>query len=164
MSVPSPSRAGRGRGPVVVLLGACAVTVVITTLACIVLAAFGFFALRVAATARSTEEHIVPVETESQPVGDAIRGNRVFAGEGGCSACHSLEAGVRTVGPSLAGVASRAALRLPNIPAEVYLYESIVNPNAYVVEGFHGNIMPAGYGNRLDEQQLSDLVAFLMTK
>lgn len=154
MSVPSPSRASRGRGPLVVLLGACAVTVVITTLACIVLAAFGFFALRVAATA----------VTEPLPAGDADRGNHVFTAEAGCTACHSLEAGVRTVGPSLAGVASRAALRLPNIPAEVYLYESIVNPNAYVVEGFQGNIMPAGYGNRLDEQQLADLVAFLMTK
>jgi hypothetical protein len=43
-------------------------------------------------------------------------------------------------------------------------YESIVDPNAYVAAGFQGAIMPDGYKQQLSEQQLADLIEFLMTQ
>ena len=61
-------------------------------------------------------------------------------------------------------VASRAATRKPGDTAEQYIYESIVAPAAYTVAGFHEGIMPADYGRRLNDQQLADLLAFLMTQ
>ena len=36
----------------------------------------------------------------------------------GCSICHSLQPGVRLVGPTLAGVGTGAATRVPGMPAE----------------------------------------------
>jgi hypothetical protein len=68
------------------------------------------------------------------------------------------------VGPSLAGVGARAGTRRPDYTAEMYLYESIVYPNAYVVPTFVGGIMPRDYRQRLSEQEIGDLVAFLATQ
>jgi cytochrome c1 len=45
-----------------------------------------------------------------------------------------------------------------------YLYESIAYPQAHMVEGYQGNIMPGNYKQRLSSQELADLVAFLMTR
>ncbi len=46
---------------------------------------------------------------------------------------------------------------------EEYLHESIVNPNAFVVEGFPSGVMYQNYGQDLSKQQIDDLVAFLLT-
>jgi len=81
----------------------------------------------------------------------------------GCRICHSLEPGVVLVGPSFAGVATRAATRIPGMSAEEYLRQSILDPDAYVVEGFPAGQMINGLGEILTEQQIDDLVAFLMT-
>jgi hypothetical protein len=48
--------------------------------------------------------------------------------------------------------------------AEMYLYESIVYPDAFVVPGFHSGIMPPVHGQRLDDQAIADLVAFLASQ
>jgi hypothetical protein len=42
-----------------------------------------------------------------------------------------------------------------------FILESIVNPDAEVTEGFADNLMPEDYGQKLTEEQLADLVAFL---
>jgi hypothetical protein len=42
-----------------------------------------------------------------------------------------------------------------------FVYESIVDPDAEIAEGFSGGIMPGDYSEKLDDQQLADLVAFL---
>jgi cytochrome c len=80
----------------------------------------------------------------------------------GCPICHSLEPGVRLVGPSLADVAASAATRVPDISAEEYLHQSIVDPDAYVVDGFAKGQMLRDSAQRLTEEQIQDLVAFLM--
>jgi mono/diheme cytochrome c family protein len=38
-----------------------------------------------------------------------------------------------------------------------------LEPNAYLVEGFGQGLMPAGYGDELSEEQLNDLVAYLLS-
>jgi mono/diheme cytochrome c family protein len=98
---------------------------------------------------------------------DAVtRGKDLFAQsvigtEAGCSTCHSLDADVVIVGPSLAGIGTRAATRVAGTSAEDYIKESIVNPDAYLVEGFPAGTMPQVWGEVLTESQLSDMVAYL---
>ena len=46
---------------------------------------------------------------------------------------------------------------------EEFLHESIVNPDADVAKGFSPGIMYPNYGKELSEQDIADLVAFLMT-
>ncbi|MCS6844586.1 MAG: cytochrome b N-terminal domain-containing protein [Caldilineales bacterium] len=99
---------------------------------------------------------------------DPEAGRRLFMGttlgtSTGCVICHSLEPGRKLVGPSLAGVATRAETAVPGLTAEEYLRQSIVEPNAHVVEGYPPNQMPPTFAETLTEQQISDLVAFLMT-
>ncbi len=103
------------------------------------------------------------------PVGDAARGDTFFHGKGDggkypCSACHSLTAGQTLVGPSLAGIATRGATTVAGYSAEQYVHESVVQPNAHVVEGFNSGIMPQTFGAQMTKQELADIIAFLMTQ
>ena len=66
------------------------------------------------------------------------------------------------VGPSFAGIATRAAKRVPGMSAEEYIRQSILDPNAFVVDGF-SNVQTMNFGNQLDDAQINDLIAFLMT-
>jgi ferredoxin/cytochrome c2 len=81
----------------------------------------------------------------------------------GCQICHSTEKDVKIIGPSFYGVGTRAETRIPGMTAEEYLHQSIVDPNAYVVEGFPKGQMLQNFGEILTEDQISDLIAFLMT-
>jgi cytochrome c2 len=81
----------------------------------------------------------------------------------GCQICHSLRPDVQLVGPSLAGVATRAETRVPGLPAEAYLMQSLVDPDAYVVDGFQPGQMRPDLAQTLTQQELDDLVAFLLT-
>ena len=81
----------------------------------------------------------------------------------GCRICHSLEPGVVLVGPSFDGVATRAQTRVPGLSAEEYLRQSIIDPDAYVVEGFPAGQMLQNFGDLLTEEDIDNLVAFLLT-
>lgn len=108
--------------------------------------------------------------TVPTPVGNAANGEKLFnsptIGENnapGCVTCHSLEEGVIVVGPSQAGLATRAGQRVAGQTAGEYLHNSIVNPNAYVVEGFTEGVMYQNYATDLTPEQIDDLVAYLET-
>jgi nitric oxide reductase subunit C len=114
-----------------------------------------------------------PAPSSSDP---AAMGQALFAqAPPGCFACHSTTAGVNLVGPSLAGIAALAAARIKEpgykgkaTDVEGYLRESILEPNAYLVEGptFSSNgqsMMPAGLGESLEPAQVTQLVAYLVT-
>ena len=97
--------------------------------------------------------------------GDAAAGEKVFneVAAPACNSCHSLEAGVVILGPSLATIGAEAGSRVSGQSAEEYLRIAIVDPNAEVVEGFAANLMTSNYGSQLTEQQIQDLVAYMMT-
>jgi len=102
-------------------------------------------------------------------VGDAARGEALYkqtaigAGSApGCITCHSLEPGRVLVGPSHAGLGARAGTAVAGKSAEEFLRESIVDPNAELVEGISG-VMYQNYKTDLSEQQIADLVAFLLS-
>lgn len=79
-----------------------------------------------------------------------------------CATCHSLEPDVVIVGPSLDGVATRAASRVPGMSVEEYLRTSILDPGAFVVPGFP-DAMARNLGEVLDDRQINDILAFLET-
>lgn len=118
-------------------------------------------------TALSAESHAQGHAGHSTHPADAARGRQVYA-DLECYRCHAIHgesfAGapgdVKTAGPDLTGMGSYH-------PAE-YLAESVVNPDAVIVEGagFTGagrlSIMPS-YADRLTVRQLLDLVAYLQS-
>jgi mono/diheme cytochrome c family protein len=112
---------------------------------------------------------VLPLHFRDQRAGgDPAAGRRLYfqpplGTHTSCRACHSLEPGVTLVGPSFAGIAASAAARVPGMSAEAYLYQSIVDPDAQVVEGFKQGQMVRDSAQRLTEEQIRDLVAFLMT-
>jgi coenzyme F420-reducing hydrogenase delta subunit/cytochrome c2 len=106
--------------------------------------------------------------SDRQVSGDPTAGEKLFkdrsiGASGSCSLCHSLEAGEVLVGPSLAGIASSASERIPGMSAEEYLYQSILKPDAFVVDGFPVGQMLPDLEKRLSPEQIDSLVAFLLT-
>ena len=43
---------------------------------------------------------------------------------------------------------------------DTYLFNSIVDPNSQIVEGYEA-VMPTYYADQLDEQQITDLVEYI---
>jgi len=108
------------------------------------------------------------------PPGDAQRGRALFSqvsirNTPGCVTCHSLARYKAIVGPSLWGVSTRAGriIQSPSYQgtaasAEQFLREAITKPDANLAPGFAHSVMP-DWLTVLDEQQIQDLVAYLMT-
>lgn len=125
------------------------------------------------ATVEPTEEPTAEPTEEptAEPAGDAVRGEQLYnlptlgaAGSApGCAACHSPLEGTVIVGPSHFGVGTAAASRVSGMSAEEYLRESIVDPNAFIVDGFVADIMYQLYGEQLSEEDIADLVAYLLS-
>ena len=94
----------------------------------------------------------------------ARKGEEVFNSRAaGCTVCHSIEPGDDGVGPSLAGVATRAVERVEGLDAEQYLRQSILLPDQYIVDGFRSGQMLPIYREALSEAELEGLLAYLLT-
>jgi mono/diheme cytochrome c family protein len=105
----------------------------------------------------------VPVRSVSlAPVAEVGR-EVFFARQSGCQVCHSLEPGEEKIGPSLYGVATRAERRVEGLDAETYLWQSIVLPGQYVVDGYPAGQMLPIYRERLSQEELDALIAYLLT-
>jgi mono/diheme cytochrome c family protein len=89
-------------------------------------------------------------------------GEQLYQGAGGCTACHGLgtrapnlladEAGTGTIG-------SRCSSRVAGMDCEAYLWQSLTEPNAYVVEGYQPIMQDMR--RTLSEAQLWTVVAYL---
>ena len=102
------------------------------------------------------------------PTGPAADGADLFArtvlgDNAGCTTCHSLQPEVVLVGPSLSGIATTAARRVPGQAAPDYIRESIVNPDRHVVPGFDAGRMPGDWAGQLSASEIDNLVSYLMT-
>ncbi len=80
---------------------------------------------------------------------------------GACKVCHSVDAGENGVGPSLAGIGTNGADRLPGLSAADYIRQSILSPDAYVVDGYRSGQMLDIYQERLSPEDLEALVVYL---
>lgn len=111
----------------------------------------------------------VVAAAEAAPVTQAVPDDPAAAGRlwfsrppANCATCHSLEPDVIIVGPSLAGVATRAQTRVPGTSAEEYLRTSLLHPGEFIVPGFN-NVMAQNLGEVLTGDQINQLIAFLLT-
>lgn len=103
--------------------------------------------------------------------GNPATGQELFISQG-CGGCHVIEgvdAAIGQVCPNLSTIATDATeiIASPDYTGDAttaaeYIRESIVDPNIYVVEGYQPNVMPQTFDQTLSEQQINDLVAFLM--
>lgn len=102
----------------------------------------------------------------SLPAGNPASGERLYYerinGMPRCSECHSLD-GTPNIGPTLQGFKDIAASRVEGLSAGEYSLQSIVRPWAYIVDGYN-NIMPNRYTHAMTDQQLADLIAFMLTQ
>ena len=88
------------------------------------------------------------------------KGETIF--QANCSACHMTTSDVVLVGPSLVGLVERAENKVQGLNAREYIHQSIVEPGAYVNEGFQ-NLMPDNFEDLLSEEDMDALIAYLMT-
>ncbi len=107
---------------------------------------------------------------QTRVTGDPEIGRAIFTGEKKldgvlpCSTCHYVEAHQRIlVGPNMDGLGERAATRRPGMSAMEYLEESIRDPEAYTVEGFPQGTMNETYGDRLSDEYMQDVIAYLLS-
>ena len=83
----------------------------------------------------------------------------------GCTACHSFD-GTQVVGPTWLGLAG-SQVPLDDgtsvLADEVYLRNSIINPNDQIHEGFQPNVMPLNFEEQLTEEQIAEIIAFIQS-
>ena len=113
----------------------------------------------------SGEETTVEVAAGDATVGETLFAQTTIgsANAPGCITCHSLETDVTLVGPSMAGVATRAETAVSGMTAEEYLRQSIVEPNAHVTDGYVEGVMYQNFGTDLPAKSIDDLTAYLLT-
>ncbi len=113
------------------------------------------------------------------PAGDPAKGQALFNNGTGdpavpiCNTCHLVDSPDVKVGPSLQEVAGHGAEHAHEQGEDIatYLRTSIVNPNAYLVPNQGASVFSVNgvslmyqeYAKHLSEQQINDLVAYLMT-
>ncbi len=107
--------------------------------------------------------------------GDIAAGEALFrSGKGtapACITCHNINQNTVLLGPSMVGIAARAAERVEGLSAAEYLAQSIVEPNAYIVPNTAVNVFSAGgtslmfqqYGEQLTQKDVDDLVAYMLS-
>ena len=95
--------------------------------------------------------------------GEQLYNMPVLGIQAGCTTCHSLD-DTTVLGPSLQGIGSIAQNIIPNMSAKAYIRQSILEPDAYVLEGNSPGIMPPHYADALSETQLDALVTYLLSQ
>jgi mono/diheme cytochrome c family protein len=70
-------------------------------------------------------------------------GQELLRGKGGCLVCHKDQERGNERGPDLRQAAGKAASRKPGLAAEAYLIESLVEPDAFLVEGYPKMMPPS---------------------
>ena len=82
----------------------------------------------------------------------------------GCIGCHAVDPNQVMTGPTWHNIGDTAVIRVPGESPAQYLYESIVNPNGHVVDGYLGNIMPQTFKDMMTPQELGEMVAYLLAQ
>ncbi|MCP5101208.1 MAG: c-type cytochrome, partial [Chloroflexi bacterium] len=90
---------------------------------------------------------------------------------GGCSSCHVIPGipnAFGQAGPDLSSLGVEAGTRIDGKDAEAYVLESLVDPDAYIVEkcpagDCPAGVMPTNIPEKLTEAEIERIVAYLLT-
>ena len=102
----------------------------------------------------------------NEVLGSPVSGELLYDAEFGCTDCHRNGASA----PDTVGTATRIQderLTLPQFAGyslEQYIVESVTRSGDFVVDGFSSGLMPTNFGVRMTDQQLADIVSFLLTQ
>lgn len=83
-----------------------------------------------------------------------------------CATCHYPHSEARLIGPGLLNIRERAMEYSPDDTIEAYLLNSILHPDQFIVPAvppYQRTLMPQTYGDIFSEQELQDLIAFLLS-
>jgi len=94
------------------------------------------------ATTTPTTTAAVTTSTTIDASPGAVLYNEPIRGFPSCLSCHVSDRDLRTVGPSVIEMARDAGRRIPAMSGDEYLRESILEPDAYVLDGFREGEMP----------------------
>lgn len=108
----------------------------------------------------------LPEVAEEAP-SDEPREPAVLFASLGCAGCHNLNEvqsanNLGQPGPHMGNLPETAGERVEGQDAHTYVYNSIVNPNEYVNEGYLSGLMPQNFGELLTEEELNALVDWLL--
>jgi mono/diheme cytochrome c family protein len=102
------------------------------------------------------------ISADMDPYELAAVGEQIVTDPNGlCKTCHAIHGAGGPGGraPELDGAGARAETRVAGMNAEEYLRQSLLEPAAYVVEGFQA-IMPP-LGDKYTPQEIAAIIAFL---
>jgi len=104
---------------------------------------------------------------DQTPIANIAHGQDLYThGKGeapACLNCHAIEADTYSLGPHMVGVATRVSAEIGDKQTvEDYLRESILHPNDFLVPGYR-NIMYGLYADHLTEQDVDDLIGYILS-
>lgn len=118
----------------------------------------------------SNEEFDAWAIKESGLSSDPVARGEKWAKQFGCLSCHSID-GSKIVGPTWKGVFGEEVIFNDGSTAigdAAYIRESILNPNAKIVEGYPAGVMPANFidpvsKGPISDQQIEDIIAYIQS-
>lgn len=111
-----------------------------------------------------TEAPVEPSAAGGDPANGQVLFNRFQPAAGfACATCHYVDREDQLIGPGLLNVSARAESRVAGMSVYDYLHTSIVNPGAFVVPNFPDGLMPRNWADVYSEDEIDDLIAYLMT-
>jgi cytochrome c2 len=113
----------------------------VSAFALVVMGAYSYFANSIPQIESKPPQELSLEGGNVTPAQLVKAGEEIFKTKGTCEICHRIgQKGTRA--PDLAGIGGRAGSRKPGMSAKQYLIEALLQPNAYVLEGYPP-IMPA---------------------
>jgi mono/diheme cytochrome c family protein len=107
-----------------------------------------------------------PTDTPTpEPVAVTPEHGAQLARQMGCAACHSAD-GNPSVGPTWKGLFGKTENLTDGstvVADEAYLRESILTPNARVVEGFLPGVMPQNFREQLTDAEVQAVIDYIKT-
>lgn len=111
-----------------------------------------------------TEAPTTPTEATAAPGtgedGDLVGRGEELVNSSGCTACHGAG-----IAPDFGEIGSEETLadgETVQVDQE-YLRRSIVDPDAQIVEGYSGGLMPQDYEQQLSDDQIGAIVEYILS-